>query len=120
MNDFRFCGHPLEPAELALIVELATRYGRLSRHELAQTVCELLDWHRPNGRPKTIECRALLKRMQEEGRIALPALKPGRPPGAHPPVPVRPDPETGRSGARSSSAIIISASACPLAPISAT
>ena len=93
MHEVRFCGHPLEPAELALIVELATRYGRLSRHELAQTVCELLDWHRPNGRPKTIECRALLERMQEEGRIALPALKPGRPPGARPPVPVRPDPE---------------------------
>ena len=94
MSDLRFCGHTLEPAELALIVELATRYGRLSRHELAQTVCELLGWQRPNGQPKTIECRALLERMQEAGLIGLPALKSGRPRGAGSSVPVSPDPES--------------------------
>ena len=92
MSDLRFCGHTLEPAELALIVELATRYGRLSRHELAQTVCELMGWHRPNGQPKTIECRALLERMQEAGLIALPALKAGRPRGAVTSVPAGSDP----------------------------
>ena len=93
MDDIRFCGHTLEPAELALIVELATRYGRLSRHELALTVCELMGWQRPNGQPKTIECRALLERMQEAGLMALPALKSGRPHGSRTRVLVSPDPE---------------------------
>ena len=92
-DSLRFCGQALKPAERALIVELATRYGRLSRHELAQTVCELLDWHRPNGQPKTIECRVLLERMQEAGLIGLPALQSGRPRGAGTSVGVRPGPE---------------------------
>ncbi|MHB1765978.1 MAG: Druantia anti-phage system protein DruA [Gammaproteobacteria bacterium] len=56
-------------------------------------MCELLDWHRPNGQPKTIECRALLERMQEAGLIGLAPLRPGRPQGARTTVPVSPDPE---------------------------
>ncbi|MHB8391716.1 MAG: Druantia anti-phage system protein DruA [Acidobacteriaceae bacterium] len=92
-DSLRFCGQILETQQRALIVELATRYGRLSRHELAQTVCELLDWHRPNGQPKTIECRALLERMQEAGLIDLATLRPGRPRGAVTSVLVSPDPE---------------------------
>ncbi|MHB8253290.1 MAG: DUF4338 domain-containing protein [Acidiferrobacter sp.] len=92
MSDLRFCGHTLEPAELALIVELATRYGRLSRHELAQTVCELMGWQRPNGQPKAIECRALLEELDRNGLIALPGLKAGRPRGAVTSVPAGSDP----------------------------
>ena len=38
---YAFCGQPLSPAECQLIQELTRRYGRLSRHALAQTVCEL-------------------------------------------------------------------------------
>jgi len=70
---YRFCGQPLNQAELKLIVDVARRYPRLSRNELAHTVCELLDWHRPNGGLKTAECRAL---------IGLPTLRQGRPRGA--------------------------------------
>ena len=94
MEDIRFCGQVLEAQQRSLIIALAKRYGRLSRHELAQTVCELLDWHRPNGQPKMIECRALLERLQEAGLIGLPALRPGRPCGAGSSVPVSPDPES--------------------------
>ena len=94
MEDIRFCGQVLEAQQRSLIVALAKRYGGLSRHELAQTVCELLDWHRPNGHPKTIECRALLERMQEAGLIGLAPLRPGRPQGARTTVPVSPDPQS--------------------------
>ena len=94
MEDIRFCGQVLEAQQRSLIVALAKRYGRLSRHELAQTVCELLDWHRPSGHPKTIECRALLERMQEAGLIGLAPLRPGRPQGARTTVPVSPDPQS--------------------------
>ena len=94
MEDIRFCGQVLEAQQRSLIIALAKRYGRLSRHELAQTVCELLDWHRPNGQPKMIECRALLERLQEAGLIGLPALQSGRPCGVGSSVPVSPDPES--------------------------
>ena len=82
MDAIRFCGQPLDDAQLALIVELARRYGRLSRHELSATVCELLDWRRPKGQLKLIECRALLEKLQDNGHICLPELKAGRPKGA--------------------------------------
>ena len=98
-DSLRICGQALKPAERALIVEWATRYGRLSRHELAQTVRALLDWHRPNGQPKTIECRVLLERMQEAGLIGLPALRSGRPRGAGTSVGVRPGLEPAALGA---------------------
>ncbi|MHB8564904.1 MAG: DUF4338 domain-containing protein, partial [Acidiferrobacteraceae bacterium] len=93
LDNIRFCGQVLETAQRSLIIALAKRYGGLSRHELAQTVCELLDWHRPNGQPKAIECRALLARMQEKGLIGLATLRPGCPRGAGTSVGVCPGPE---------------------------
>ncbi len=77
-----FCGQPLKHAELDLIVDLARRYPRLSRNELAHTVCELLNWHRPNGGLKTAECRVLLEQLQSSALIGLPTLRQGRPRGA--------------------------------------
>ncbi len=79
---YRFCGQPLSPAELELIVALVHRYPRLSRNELAHTVCEWLDWHRPNGGLKTAECRLLLEQLHERTLIGLPTLRQGRPRGA--------------------------------------
>lgn len=78
----RFCGRALSADELHLVRALAGRYAALSRHELAQTICELLDWHRPNGAPKTAECRLLLEELQAHGAIKLPALRAGRPRGS--------------------------------------
>ncbi len=46
----RFCGQPVSASQLELIGELAARYHHLSRQELTNTVCELLNWRRPNGR----------------------------------------------------------------------
>ncbi len=79
---YRFCGQPLNQAQLKLIVEVARRYPCLSRNELAHTVCELLDWRRPNGGLKTAECRTLLERLHERALIGLPTLRQGRPRGA--------------------------------------
>ena len=77
----RFGGRPLTAAELQLLVELTRRYGGLSRNELAPTVCELLDWRRPNGGLKTAQCRLLLEQLQQRQRLALPTLRQGRPRG---------------------------------------
>lgn len=77
-----FCGQPLNAAQLDLIRSCVSSYPGLSREELAATLCEWMEWCRPNGRLKTRECRDLLQRLQSQGLITLPALRAGRPPGA--------------------------------------
>ncbi len=47
-----FCGTVITNEQLALIGEIVSRHGGLSRTELANTLCELLDWVRPNGKLK--------------------------------------------------------------------
>lgn len=68
----RFCGQDVTEQQLELIENLTRRYPHLSRTELAATTCELLDWARPNGRLKTVECREFLERLEERQRITLP------------------------------------------------
>lgn len=77
-----FCGQPLGAEQLALIRSCVSSYPGLSREELAATLCEWMDWCRPNGRLKTRECRDLLLLLQTQGLISLPALRAGRPCGA--------------------------------------
>ena len=54
---------------------VAQDYARLGVTEIARTVCELLDWKRPNGGLKNHECRQLLERLQARGVLTLPALR---------------------------------------------
>ncbi len=82
-----FCGQALSASQLRLIGECVTRYPDLSREELANTLCEWLDWHRPNGRLKARECRDLLQQLHENSLIELPALRTGRPRGSSTMVP---------------------------------
>lgn len=77
-----FCGTPLSPGALALIRQCVARFPQLSRAELAATICEWLDWQRPNGRLKTRECRDLLEDLAQRELLELPALRAGRPRGA--------------------------------------
>ena len=71
----RFCGVPVSDEQLALITQIVTRYGGLSRTELANTVCELLDWRRPNGKLKTVECRQFLEQLHAEAVLSLPIAR---------------------------------------------
>ena len=76
-------GRTFVPQEIDLVKELLRAYPALSRHELAATVCELLQWQRPNGKLKTRECRDLLEALAErDNRVRLPQKRPGRPPGS--------------------------------------
>jgi hypothetical protein len=77
-----FCGQVVSASQLRLICESVTRYPDLSREELANTICEWLDWYRPNGRLKARECRDLLQQLHEYSIIELPALRAGRPRGS--------------------------------------
>ena len=71
----RFCGEPVSSEQLALITQIVTRCGGLSRTELANTVCELFDWVRPNGKLKTVECRQFLEQLHVRTALSLPATR---------------------------------------------
>ncbi len=78
----KFCGNIVDQEELSIITKVIERYVSLSRTELASTLCELLDWKRPNGRLKTVECRQFLETLEVQSLIQLPQLRTGRPRGS--------------------------------------
>jgi len=67
-----FCGQRVTNKQLDLIQDITSRYKNLSRTELAATVCELLGWVRQNDRPKSVECRVFLEKLEHQQRITLP------------------------------------------------
>ena len=70
-----FCGRTFGSDELELMRGIAAEFSALGVTEIARTVCELLDWKRPNGGLKNHECRHLLERLKAEGVLSLPAPK---------------------------------------------
>ena len=61
--------------DIALIKTTVRRFGRLSRWELAATVCENLQWKAPNGRLKVQMCFDMLESLADAGMISLPPKK---------------------------------------------
>ena len=74
-------------AELELIREVVGCYPGLSRQELANTACELLEWKRPSGGLKVWECRELLELLESDGWLTLPAPAETKPKGATTSIP---------------------------------
>jgi uncharacterized protein DUF4338 len=70
-----FCGRSFTAQEVELMRVVARDYAGLGLTEIARTVCELLEWTRPNGGLKNHECRQLLERLATEGVLTLPALR---------------------------------------------
>lgn len=81
-GSFSFCGQRVSAEALSLIQRIAEDFGGLSRTEIASTVCELLHWHRPTGKPKTVECREFLETLHNGGQIRLPERRSRRPRGS--------------------------------------
>lgn len=71
-----FCGRTFGHDELALMRQIAAEFSALGVTEIARTLCELLEWKRPNGGLKNHECRQLLERLAAEGILTLPRLRP--------------------------------------------
>jgi hypothetical protein len=71
----RVCGRQFTTGEISLIQEVVDTCNRISRAELARTVCELLDWKRPGGGLKARECRDLLERLEDQGVLQLPGKR---------------------------------------------
>src|SRR5207244_4499333 len=86
-----YCGRNFSSEDLALMRQAARDCAGLGVTEIARTVCEWLDWKRPNGRLKNHECRLLLERLQHEGFLTLPPLHPS---GRRGPRPVSIDGDT--------------------------
>jgi hypothetical protein len=62
-----FCGQELKPEDLDLIRQITRDFAKLSLTELAHTVCELLEWRRPNGGLKSRECFLFLQALHSRG-----------------------------------------------------
>src|SRR5256712_12774184 len=69
-----FAGRHFSSDELNLMRQAAIDYAGLGVTEIARTICEWLDWKRPNGRLKNHECRLLLERLDHQGGLMLPDL----------------------------------------------
>ena len=70
-----FCGREFTNKEISLIQEVVATCGGISRYELANTVCELLEWKRPSERLKARECSDLLELLEFKGALTLPEKK---------------------------------------------
>jgi hypothetical protein len=68
-----FCGQVVSQDLLGEIVVIVETFPKLTRTELANTICELFSWKRPTGKLKTVECRQFLERLDARGIIQLPA-----------------------------------------------
>jgi hypothetical protein len=74
-DSLTFCGRTFHSHELELMSQTAAQFSALGVTEIARTVCELLEWKRPNGGLKNHECRQLLERLATEGVLTLPELR---------------------------------------------
>jgi hypothetical protein len=94
-----FCGRPLTSSEWELVQELTRDFSGLALTELAGTLCELLDWKRPNGGLKSRECYLFLLSLCSRGW--LPWLPKPRPRTRNPhstTINERSEPQTPLSG----------------------
>src|SRR5438477_11786449 len=95
-----FCGRSFSVAELELVRGVVTDFASLGITEISRTVCELLEWKRPNGGLKNLECRQMLERLSSQGLLSLPELrrtKPRGPQAVHQTSRSDPQPEMGGS-----------------------
>jgi hypothetical protein len=74
-EQLKFCGREFSAEEVSVIQEVVETCTGISRLELAQTVCELLEWKRPGGGLKARECVELLERLESQGVLSLPKKK---------------------------------------------
>lgn len=67
-----FSGRRFTRKQLARVQETVARFPKLSRTELARTLCEHLRWTTPNGKYKTESCLTLLEGLEAHGVVTLP------------------------------------------------
>ena len=70
-----FFGREISLEDIETIKWVGKRYPKLSRQELAATICEILEWTTPAGRAKTPQCMGMLIQLETEGILQLPVLQ---------------------------------------------
>ena len=94
-----FCGAELSAEQFQPDPQNTRDCQGLALTELAFTVCELLEWKRPNGNPKSRECYLFLLSLQERGWLPwLPAPKPHARGPHQTRVAAESDPQSAQSG----------------------
>ena len=89
-----FQGTRFTRRKLAAIQETVQTFPRLSRHELAQTLCVHHRWQTPKGRNRLGFALCLLQDLERLGLLSLPALQS---PGRGPQKALQPGPRTARA-----------------------
>jgi hypothetical protein len=69
-------GRTFGAAELEQVRAAVAWLPKLARRELAETLCEHLEWFTAAGTPKRDACLKLLGRMEQAGLVTLPAWRP--------------------------------------------
>ncbi len=67
-----FCGRRFSRKQLYEIQQTVGSFPALSRHELAQTICEHLQWQTPKGSNRFNACLRLLESLEQQGVLQLP------------------------------------------------
>jgi len=75
MQEIEFSGRRFSSTDLDLVTQVTKRFSKLSLTELSKTLCELLEWKRPNGKLKYEECRTFLEKLRSENLISLPVVR---------------------------------------------
>lgn len=70
-----FSGRRFTRKQLRFVQETVEMFPKLSRKELARTICEHLDWRSPNGKYKIASCLTMLEDLEEYGLFTLPAKR---------------------------------------------
>ena len=66
-----FCGRRFTRKQLFDIQRTVHNFPALSRNELAQTICEHLQWHTPSGGYRVNACLTVLKNLEQLGGGAV-------------------------------------------------
>ena len=78
----RYCGRLFTREEIECVRSLIAAEPRPNRAQLSRSVCEALNWVRPNGTLKDMSCRVAMLRMEKDGLVKLPPPQNGNGNGA--------------------------------------
>ena len=74
-RSIRVQGRSLRPPELRNLQRLVGEHPQWSRYRVAKELCERWDWRTPLGQLKTFAARSLLLKLEQSGKLRLPAVR---------------------------------------------
>ncbi len=65
----------IDPVKMQQIITYTEDFPNLSRRDLANTICENLEWKTPAGSLKVNSCLSLLSKLEKQGKVKLRPLE---------------------------------------------